>query len=300
VQRGRVMSWIVTFICLSSLGTAVTSHVLALDGVLGFGGWRWVVIITGVPAIMMGVVCFRTLREDRASGVLPADERTWLTARLAEDAADDGDPHSTRDFFRPYQSAGSRAGGRLVLLRIQSQRISAVVAPDPQAVRTVQHRVGWVAALPALLAIARCCGRYAAPTVLANARAASPRWPLSRCPPFRGSLKPVLAAPQALSSGDESQLARRRSTASRTISRRRWGFDTPTTLAKSGLWVCHTANVCRPALLPARPCWWSTPTTSRRIQHEAAVRRSCIVRAEQHSVVPVEVESLECRVAPCR
>jgi hypothetical protein len=193
------MSWIVTFICLSSLGTAVTSHVLALDGVLGFGGWRWVVIITGVPAIMMGVVCFRTLREDRASGVLPADERTWLTARLAEDAADDGDPHSTRDFFRPYQSAGSRAGGRLVLLRIQSQRISAVVAPDPQAVRTVQHRVGWVAALPALLAIARCCGRYAAPTVLANARAASPRWPLSRCPPFRGSLKPVLAAPQALS-----------------------------------------------------------------------------------------------------
>jgi ACS family tartrate transporter-like MFS transporter len=100
VQRGRVMSWIVTFICLSSLGTAVTGHVLALDGVLGFGGWRWVVIITGVPAIMMGVVCFRTLREDPASGVLSADERTWLTARLAEDAADDGDPHSTRDFFR--------------------------------------------------------------------------------------------------------------------------------------------------------------------------------------------------------
>ncbi|WFR71097.1 MFS transporter [Prescottella defluvii] len=65
-DRGRAMAWIVTFICISGLGTPITTYLLAIDGFLGLSGWRWVFILTGIPAVIMAFVCFRVLRDSPA------------------------------------------------------------------------------------------------------------------------------------------------------------------------------------------------------------------------------------------
>jgi ACS family tartrate transporter-like MFS transporter len=64
------MSWLVT----------------ASDGWLGLSGWRVIILVTGLPAIMLGVVCWFYLT-DRPSDAswLTEDEKATLEASLAED-----------------------------------------------------------------------------------------------------------------------------------------------------------------------------------------------------------------------
>ncbi|AKS36201.1 MFS transporter [Mycolicibacterium goodii] len=154
-QRGMAMSWIVTFICLSSLGTPISAHLLALDGLLGLAGWRWVFIVTGIPAIIMGYAVLRTLRENPAEAeFLDDQERCWLTARLTEDAAAPTDPHSTRAFLR-----GLLHPQVLVLVVVWicfTFSLNGFQLWLPQILKQFglsNNEVGWVASLPALAAI---------------------------------------------------------------------------------------------------------------------------------------------------
>ncbi|MDQ6940543.1 MAG: MFS transporter, partial [Verrucomicrobiota bacterium] len=53
---------------------------------LGIPGWRWLFLVEGGPAILLGIVTFFVL-PDRPNDVtwLQPNERAWLTARLAEE-----------------------------------------------------------------------------------------------------------------------------------------------------------------------------------------------------------------------
>ncbi len=70
-----------------ALGSILTSALLAANGFAGLPGWRWVFIIEGLPAIVMGVTIFFILPDhpDRA-GWLSAEERTYVTANAAANA----------------------------------------------------------------------------------------------------------------------------------------------------------------------------------------------------------------------
>lgn len=59
-----------------------------MDNVTGFGmsGWRWMILLEGLPAILGGIACFCFLtdRPEQAKW-LSAQEKAWLTGELAKD-----------------------------------------------------------------------------------------------------------------------------------------------------------------------------------------------------------------------
>ena len=67
------------------LGAAVAAGLMQL-GWLGMAGWRWLLILEGLPAVIAGVVTFYYLTDRQAQAEwLAADEREWITRELAEE-----------------------------------------------------------------------------------------------------------------------------------------------------------------------------------------------------------------------
>jgi MFS transporter, ACS family, tartrate transporter len=153
-RRGMAMSWIVTFICISGLGTPVMTHLLALDGVLGLSGWRWIFIVTGIPAVLLAFACFRRLRDTPAEATfLTAPERAWLTRTLDEEARTTVG-HGTHSFRRGLVEP------RVLLLvavflcvTFSLNGYQLWIAQMLKSFGMTNTDVGWVAAVPPLLAI---------------------------------------------------------------------------------------------------------------------------------------------------
>jgi ACS family tartrate transporter-like MFS transporter len=61
-----------------------------MDNVGGFGlsGWRWMLLLEGLPAILGGIACYLWLTDkpEQASWLRP-DEKAWLVAELEKDRA---------------------------------------------------------------------------------------------------------------------------------------------------------------------------------------------------------------------
>src|SRR5262249_14909688 len=59
-----------------------------MDGALGLAGWQWVFLLEGVPSIALGFVTLVYLPDrPAAASWLTAEERAWLTQRLASETA---------------------------------------------------------------------------------------------------------------------------------------------------------------------------------------------------------------------
>ena len=89
-ERAKVMG---LFMMASPIAGIVSSPIsaalLGLDGLGGLAGWRWLFLLEGVPAVVIGVVALVWLTGTPAEARwLPEAEREWLTARLAAEAAD--------------------------------------------------------------------------------------------------------------------------------------------------------------------------------------------------------------------
>jgi MFS transporter, ACS family, 4-hydroxyphenylacetate permease len=69
------------------LGSTVGGLILGMTGFLGLAGWRWLFIIEGIPAVILGVICwfYLTSRPSEAKW-LTQDERDTLEAALKRDA----------------------------------------------------------------------------------------------------------------------------------------------------------------------------------------------------------------------
>ncbi len=153
-RRGAAMSWIVTFICISGLGTPLMTHLLGLHGFLGLSGWRWIFILTGIPAVVLAFVCLKRLRDTPAeAGFLSAPERDWLTKVLADEAKG-AVGHGPGAFRRGL------AEPRVLLLVVVFLCVTFSlngyqlwIAQMLKSFGLGTHAVGWVAALPPLLAI---------------------------------------------------------------------------------------------------------------------------------------------------
>ncbi|OJW26652.1 MAG: hypothetical protein BGO51_14605 [Rhodospirillales bacterium 69-11] len=70
------------------IGPPVSAWLLTLHGWMGLQGWQWLFILEAVPPIVMSVVVYFWLTDKPADATwLRADQRSWLTARIAEEEA---------------------------------------------------------------------------------------------------------------------------------------------------------------------------------------------------------------------
>jgi MFS transporter, ACS family, 4-hydroxyphenylacetate permease len=69
------------------LGPTIGGLILGMTGILGLAGWQWLFIIEGIPAVILGVVCwfYLTSRPSEAAW-LSSDEQATLEAALKRDA----------------------------------------------------------------------------------------------------------------------------------------------------------------------------------------------------------------------
>ena len=72
----------------------LASWILQLDGLLGLSGWRWLFILEGVPAVVVGCICFFYLTDSpKDAHWLSVEERAWLTQKLAAERESYGSHH---------------------------------------------------------------------------------------------------------------------------------------------------------------------------------------------------------------
>lgn len=94
--RVRVMGIITLGSAFGNMfGALASGPLLDLHGLLGFSGWQWVFIVTGLPAILLGIFVLLLLpdRPDDAP-FLTQNDKDWLSARLAEESEAKRESHS--------------------------------------------------------------------------------------------------------------------------------------------------------------------------------------------------------------
>jgi len=110
--RARVVGLFMISMPLSSaIGAPISSVILEYaNGLLGLEGWRWLFILEGLPAAILGVTClfWLTDRPSKAKWLEPA-ERTWLENLLQKE-------RQKTESVRHYSLWEGLTNGRSVLL----------------------------------------------------------------------------------------------------------------------------------------------------------------------------------------
>lgn len=86
-ERGLAIANFMTAIPVAGIvGGLVGSQLLAMHGIAGLSGWKWLFIITGAPSVLLGLVVllFLTDRPEHAKW-LTESERSVLLAKMDED-----------------------------------------------------------------------------------------------------------------------------------------------------------------------------------------------------------------------
>jgi MFS family permease len=85
--RARAVGlFMVASVVANITGSAIGGALLDLDGLMGFRGWQWVFVVTGLPAILLVPVVLARLPDSPATAPWLGDaERNWLARALAAD-----------------------------------------------------------------------------------------------------------------------------------------------------------------------------------------------------------------------
>ncbi|MSV35847.1 MAG: MFS transporter [Bryobacterales bacterium] len=88
-DRGKAIAIFFTAIPASQvIGGPIASLLLRIHW-LGLSGWRWLLILEGIPALILGVITLYYLTErPQDAKWLPAEERDWLVGELAKERAE--------------------------------------------------------------------------------------------------------------------------------------------------------------------------------------------------------------------
>lgn len=156
-QRTKVISTVMMAIPVASvLGSPLNGWILdTFDGALGVDGWRWVFIVGGLPAVILGVVFFFALTETPAQAKwLSESERTWLMATLEAE-------HAERARSAPAGHRAALRNKRVIALCLAYFLLLCGAYPlaywMPTVVKEVGNglsstQIGWLSAVPFLLA----------------------------------------------------------------------------------------------------------------------------------------------------
>ena len=78
----------VSYLIGAPLSTAIMD---AFQGVAGLGGWRWMLLLEGAPAILGGLACYFLLTDrPEQAGWLAPEEKAWLSGELERERATQG------------------------------------------------------------------------------------------------------------------------------------------------------------------------------------------------------------------
>ncbi len=88
-DRGKAIATFMSAIPLSQvLGSPISAYLMKIHW-LGMGGWRWLLILEGLPAVILGVATLFYLDDwPKDARWLPVDEREWLTDELDRERKD--------------------------------------------------------------------------------------------------------------------------------------------------------------------------------------------------------------------
>ena len=123
------------------IGAAISAWLMRLDW-LGWNGWRWLLILEGLPTVVLGVVAFFYLTDRPKDATwLAADEREWISAELEREKARKKRPARCR-FCRRCGSRACSSSPSPALLHHQQRRPRLVAADDRPAHLRPQHHAG--------------------------------------------------------------------------------------------------------------------------------------------------------------
>ncbi|WP_406036473.1 MFS transporter [Micromonospora sp. NBC_00898] len=154
--RGRVFGTLVAFIAVSGVTLPLCAHILQFtDGMAGLAGWRWLFILTGIPAILLAVICYRVLVDKPADASWLTDhERQWLVRTLAEER----ESHARQG--HPLSPIRGLTDPRVLVLVVAFSCVTFGLNGYsfwlPQILKTFGAgtlQIGWLAAVPPLLAV---------------------------------------------------------------------------------------------------------------------------------------------------
>jgi MFS transporter, ACS family, tartrate transporter len=85
-DRGKAVAMFMAAIPASNmLSAAIASFLIKLTW-FGYSGWRWLLILEGLPAVIAGIVTFFYLTDwPKDANWLAADEREWITGALEQE-----------------------------------------------------------------------------------------------------------------------------------------------------------------------------------------------------------------------
>ena len=149
-DRGKAIAMFFAAIPASSVVGGPLAAVLLRIHWLGLSGWRWLMLLEGIPALVLGVVTLFYLTErPQDAGWLAEDEKEWLTGELAKEQEQIRDHSSAwRALANPYVWVLS------VILFLGLNSNYGVSLWLPQMVQRVSHfgvsTVSLVASIPGL------------------------------------------------------------------------------------------------------------------------------------------------------
>ncbi len=87
-NRARAMSFFYIAAALASvIGLPISGALLEMHGMLGFAGWRWLYLIEGIPAVILGFVVLKYLPDNiNSASWLDSDQKKWLSQKIASES----------------------------------------------------------------------------------------------------------------------------------------------------------------------------------------------------------------------
>ena len=82
--RGRAVARFMTATAIAgAIGSPLSGLLLEMDGIRGLGGWQWLFLIEGIPAVVLGFITFAYLPDgpQKAKWLNP-EEKTWIAETL--------------------------------------------------------------------------------------------------------------------------------------------------------------------------------------------------------------------------
>src|SRR5262249_62265235 len=85
-DRGKAVAMFMAAIPASNMLSAAIASFLIKITWFGYSGWRWLLILEGLPAVIAGIVTFLYLTDwPKDANWLAADERAWITGALEQE-----------------------------------------------------------------------------------------------------------------------------------------------------------------------------------------------------------------------
>lgn len=167
--RARVNAALVLAIPASgAIGAPIATSLLELHGLLGLAGWKWMFLLEGIPTILLGFVVLRRLTDRPANADwLPAEQRAWLEATMAQERASVEAVHDRLSIWRGLVDP------RVLLLCFCYFAFGTISYSEgyflPLIVKgwgVSNFAVGWIVAVPSVVGIiAMVAGSYFADRV---------------------------------------------------------------------------------------------------------------------------------------